>query len=94
MYLLSTLTISFASELFFYLRLKTRHHYSFDISSHVIQLIYMQAILWFVGAAVCAPLPAVCADIILAWRGLGAGRGRGAAAADSRRLGWGSRTRP
>jgi hypothetical protein len=45
-YLLSTAGQAFGTELFHYLRTRTRKNYNFDISNHVMQLVYMQAIIW------------------------------------------------
>jgi len=57
--MLSTFGSSLFVELFYYLRKRTRSNWRFQISDHVMELLYLQAITWYErapnGAACAAP---------------------------------------
>ena len=42
-----TLASSFGFELFYYVRKRARHSWTFDISGNIIELLYLQAIVWY-----------------------------------------------
>ena len=45
--MLSTVGSSIFIELFYYLRKRTRSNWRFQISDHVMELLYLQAITWY-----------------------------------------------
>jgi len=45
--MLSTFGSSIFIELFYYMRKRTRSNWRFQISDHVMELLYLQAITWY-----------------------------------------------